>query len=132
VIVVPRPRILVKAVVSGGPGGQNVNKVATKVEIRFRLEDADWMPPHVRARLAAAHRGNLTTEGEFFLTSSAHRTRRANEEAAFERLAEWITEAAAPIKRRKATKPTRSSDRRRLDGKKRDSAKKSERRSRDW
>ena len=131
-IVVLRSRLTIRAVTSGGPGGQNVNKVATKVELRFRIDEADWIPPKVLQRLLAEHRGNVTVEGEFLLTSSVHRTRRANEEAAVERLAEWLAEAEIPPKSRKKTKPTRSSKTRRLDGKRKESAKKSDRRKKDW
>lgn len=131
-IVVPRSRLTIRAVTAGGPGGQNVNKVATKVELRFRIDEADWIPREVLQRFLASHQGNVTVDGEFLLTSSIHRTRRGNEEAAFERLAAWLADAEVAPKSRKKTKPTRSSKTRRLDGKRKESAKKSVRRQKDW
>ncbi len=72
--VVPREKLQVHFSRSSGAGGQNVNKVNTKAEIRFVIESADWLPAEVRKRLASMNRSNVTKAGEFFVISQRHRT----------------------------------------------------------
>ena len=118
-IRVPREKIDVAFSRSGGPGGQNVNKTSTKAETRFVLAAADWLTPEQRARLAEKLAGRLTREGEIIVASEKHRSQKENLEECYAKL-EALLEAALRRERpRKATKPTKSSQRRRLDDKKR-------------
>ena len=103
-------------VTASGPGGQNVNKVATAVQLRFALNDAG-LPPRV-ARRAAELAGNaLTKGGEILIRAETHRTREANRREARERLLALLQKAAAPQKRRRPTRPSLSAKRKRTDRK---------------
>ena len=112
------------AVRSGGPGGQNVNKVATKVQLRFDLAGTGALHPEVKARLRALARGRIDGEGRLSIVSTATRNQPQNLEDARERLAALIRQALVRPKARKPTKPSRGSKRRRLDAKRRQSEKK--------
>ncbi len=101
---------------ASGPGGQNVNKVATAVQLRFDLEGAGYPAGMVaRARKLAGSR--LTTGGIIVITADEHRTQSLNRDAAISRLVELLRTAAIPPKPRRATQPTLASKRRRLDAK---------------
>ena len=115
---------------SSGPGGQNVNKVATAVELRFDVA-ASSLPADVKERLAALAGSRMSSEGVLLIDSRAHRTQAANREAARARLVELIRRAAVRPKRRKATRPGAAAREKRLETKKRRSQVKSLRRSRD-
>ena len=106
---------------ASGPGGQNVNKVATAVELRFDVERSS-LPPEVKQRLIALAGSRMTGEGVLLLDSREHRTQAANREAARARLVALIREAARPPKKRKKTKPKAAARERRLEEKKRRSA----------
>ncbi|MBV1705494.1 MAG: aminoacyl-tRNA hydrolase, partial [Hyphomicrobiales bacterium] len=112
---------------SSGPGGQNVNKVATAVELRFDISRARVLPDDVRARLARLAGRRLTLEGVLVIQASAHRTQERNRADARARLADLIARAAEAPKPRRATKPTYGSKLRRLDAKTRRGATKRER-----
>ena len=101
-----------------GPGGQNVNKVATAVELRFNV-DRSSLPAEVKQRLIALAGGRITGEGDLLIDSREHRTQGQNREAARTRLVGLIQQAAKRPKRRKATKPGAGAREKRLAQKKR-------------
>jgi ribosome-associated protein len=102
---------------SSGPGGQNVNKVASAVQLRFDVRRSPSLPEGVRARLERLAGRRLTQEGVLVITAQRHRTQEANRRDALERLIELIRRAAEPPVPRKPTKPSRASRRRRVDAK---------------
>jgi len=104
---------------ASGPGGQNVNKVATAVELRFDVAGSPSLPDAVRDRLKRLAGRRLTGEGVLVLRADRFRTQERNRADALERLLELIRRAAEPPPPpRKATKPTRASQQRRLESKK--------------
>lgn len=102
---------------SSGPGGQNVNKVSTAVELRFEAERSPHLPPPVKARLKRLAGRKWTAEGAVVIQVEDTRSQARNREIARERLAELIRAALVAPKRRVATKPTLGSQRRRLAAK---------------
>ena len=113
-----------------GPGGQNVNKVATAAQLRFNLEASPSLPGGLKARARVLAGSRLTTGGEIVLTGSRFRTQSLNREDVTERLLELLREAAVPPKPRRATRPTLGSKLRRLEGKRERSGVKALRQSR--
>jgi ribosome-associated protein len=107
---------------SSGPGGQNVNKLSSAVQLRFDVRHSPNLAPDVRARLERLAGSRLTREGVLIISAQRHRTQERNRQDARDRLIELIRRAAiAPIPRR-ATKPTAGSRERRLQTKKRRSS----------
>src|SRR5436190_24038297 len=102
---------------ASGPGGQNVNKVSTAVELRFDV-GASSLPADVKARLVALAGKRVTAEGVLLIDSREHRTQGMNREAARARLMSLVAAAARRPKRRRATRPSRSSKEKRLESKK--------------
>ena len=100
-----------------GPGGQNVNKVSTAVELRFDVEESS-LPADVKARLVALAGSRVTTSGVLVIDSREHRTQAQNREAARARLMTLIQQAAIKPKKRRPTKPGRAAREKRLDAKK--------------
>ncbi|HSW69912.1 MAG TPA: alternative ribosome rescue aminoacyl-tRNA hydrolase ArfB [Gammaproteobacteria bacterium] len=100
-----------------GPGGQNVNKVASAVLLRYDLVSSS-LPENVRARLFSLIGKKISSEGEIIIKATRYRTQERNKQDALERLLELINRAAIPVKKRKKTKPTRASIQRRLATKK--------------
>jgi ribosome-associated protein len=103
---------------ASGPGGQNVNKVSTAVELRFDVVGSPSLPEGVRVRLARLAGRRLSDEGILVIHADRFRTQERNREDARERLAELIRQATIVPKRRVATKPSRASKERRRDDKK--------------
>jgi ribosome-associated protein len=114
---------------SGGPGGQNVNKVASKAILRWVMAVSPSVPADVKDRLRAAHPAYVTTDGEVLVTSQKYRDQERNREDCLAKLAAMIRRAAVRPTPRKATKPTKGSQRRRLEEKKRQSERKSRRKA---
>ncbi|MGE0120204.1 MAG: alternative ribosome rescue aminoacyl-tRNA hydrolase ArfB [Dongiaceae bacterium] len=104
---------------AAGPGGQNVNKLATAVQLRFDVRRSRSLPPEVRQRLERLAGRRLTTEGVLVITAQRHRTQERNREDARARLVELIRRAAVPPVPRRPTKPTGASRERRLESKQR-------------
>jgi ribosome-associated protein len=99
---------------SGGPGGQNVNKVASKAVLRWNLLISPTMPNEVKARLQVQQRGRITGEGDLIVTSQKYRDQERNKEDCIEKLRTMILQATMRPRPRKASKPTRASRERRL------------------
>jgi ribosome-associated protein len=110
---------------SSGPGGQNVNKVATAVLLRFKVSQAVSLPDDVRLRLQEINRNKLNHQGELLIKASRFRTQERNKQDALNRLIALIKQAALPIKQRKKTKPNKGAVQERLNKKKRLGKKKS-------
>jgi ribosome-associated protein len=105
-------------VLASGPGGQNVNKVSSAVQLRFDVVRSPSLDDGVRARLSALAGQRLTKDGVLVITARAHRSQEQNRAEALERLVELIRRAAVPPKPRRATRPSRAVKRRRLESKK--------------
>jgi ribosome-associated protein len=104
---------------ASGPGGQNVNKVATAVQLRFDAANSPSLPEEVRTRLMRMAGRRLTGEGEVVIEAKRFRTQERNRQDAIQRLVELIRRASEKPKPRIATKPTKASQRRRLESKQR-------------
>ena len=100
---------------ASGPGGQNVNKLATAVQLRFDVRRSPALPDAVRLRLERLAGRRLTREGVLVLTAQRHRTQARNREDALAKLVDLIRRAAVPPVPRRATRPPPASRRRRLD-----------------
>ncbi|MBV8975926.1 MAG: aminoacyl-tRNA hydrolase [Alphaproteobacteria bacterium] len=117
-IAIDESEIEERFIASAGPGGQNVNKVATTVQLRFDVAHSPSLPDPVRLRLIALSGARLTRDGVLILTAREFRTQERNRAAARARLLALIREAAIIPKARKRTKPTRASKERRIEHKK--------------
>ena len=113
---------------ASGPGGQNVNKVATAVQLRFDLARASTLPPEVRDRAARLAGRRLTQDGVLVITARRFRTQERNREDALDRLVALLRRAAEPRTPRRLTRPTAAAERRRLAAKARRAALKQQRR----
>jgi ribosome-associated protein len=114
---------------ASGPGGQNVNKVATAAELRFDAMGSPSLPEAVRARLLTLAGSRMTQEGELLITARRFRSQERNRQDAIDRLIVLIQKAATPPKPRLRTQPSRAAKQRRMDEKRRVGEKKQTRRS---
>ncbi len=104
-------------ILASGPGGQNVNKVATAVQLRFDAAGSPSLPEGVRERLLKLAEHRITKDGVLLITARTHRTQEQNRRDARERLVSLIRQAATPRKHRVKTRPSGASRERRLQGK---------------
>ena len=116
-IRIPDSELVERFVRSAGPGGQNVNKVATAVELRFDIANSPSLPEPVRERLLARRDRRVTGDGVLVLSAQRFRTQERNREDARERLGALIAAATVAPKKRIATKPTKGAKERRLGAK---------------
>jgi ribosome-associated protein len=117
-IAIPDDELKEEFFQSSGPGGQNVNKVATAVRLRFNVWQTRSLPEGVRLRLLSKVGPRLTNEGELNIEAQRFRTQQQNREDAAERLANLIKGVLVPPKTRRPTRPTKASVKRRIDSKK--------------
>ncbi len=109
---------------SSGPGGQNVNKVATAAQLRFNIKKTPSLPEEVKSRLMAVVGNRVNTEGELIITGRRFRTQKQNRADALSRLVHFITLASRSPKKRKKTKPSKAAKEKRLTSKRKQSQKK--------
>ncbi|HEX3837117.1 MAG TPA: alternative ribosome rescue aminoacyl-tRNA hydrolase ArfB [Steroidobacteraceae bacterium] len=116
-VIVPDADLTFSAIRSPGPGGQNVNKVATAVQLRFDLGNTQALDAGAKQRLRARAGHRLNDDGTLLFVARAHRSQERNRADALERLRQLILDSLEPPRPRKATRPTRASKERRLVGK---------------
>lgn len=129
---IPEDELQERFVRASGPGGQNVNKVATAVELRFDVAGSPSLPEAVRERLLARRDRRMTDEGVLVINAQRFRTQERNRQDARERLAAFIETGLHAPKPRIATRPSRAAKQRRLDAKRRSGTIKRGRSVRDW
>jgi ribosome-associated protein len=126
-ISIPESDLVITFVQSSGPGGQNVNKVASQAQLRFNTHSAA-LPEEVRERLIQFAKNRITDEGILIINAKRFRSQERNRLDAIDRLANLIHQAAVPPKKRKKTQPTQASKEKRLETKRRQSELKRQRR----
>jgi ribosome-associated protein len=123
-VVVPASALTFRATRSAGPGGQNVNKVASKVELRVDLDRIDGLAPEARARLLALCSGRRDREGRLVVTSQRTRDQRRNLEDAREKVRDVVARALQPPRVRRPTRSSAGAREKRLARKRRDASRK--------
>ena len=131
-ITIDETELTERFILASGPGGQNVNKVATAVELRFDVAQSQSLPAAVRERLVTMAGKRLSSAGILVIAAQRFRSQARNREDARERLAALIREAATPPKLRRATRPSRAAKRRRVDDKRQQGARKRDRSGSGW
>ena len=128
-LLIPASDLVFEAVRASGPGGQNVNKVSSKVDLRLDVEKTRVLTPETKDRLRALFKNALDADGRLCVTSQKNRDQGRNLEDAREKLREMILQALTRPKKRRATRPTRGSVERRIGEKKQRGEKKAARRN---
>lgn len=131
-LTIPASQLEVTVSRSSGPGGQNVNKVNSKVTMRWQVRDQPLIDPGWRKRLLARHGGKVNARGELVLSSDRYREQPRNIGDCRQKLKSFLLECQAPPKPRKETRPSAGSKRRRLEKKQQQSQKKRLRRTPSW
>ena len=127
-LVIDSAEIEERFIRSGGPGGQNVNKVATAVQLRFDVRHSPSLPVDVRARLERLAGRMVSRDGVLIITAQRFRTQERNRQDALERLLEWIRRALIVPRSRRPTRPSAAAVRNRLEAKRRRATLKARRR----
>jgi len=127
-ITIPRGELAFSFARSSGPGGQNVNKVNTKAQLRWGVTDSAALPDDIRRRLLERYANRVTNAGELLIESDRHREQGRNVGDCVERLRAMILSVARPPKRRRPTRPSRSANEARLRGKRQRAERKKSRR----
>ena len=125
---IPLHEVVVRASASGGPGGQHVNRTATRIEAVWNVVESTALDDAQRQRLLARLASRLDSTGALRIVASEYRSQLRNRDAALERLSELVRRGLVVPRKRKATRPTKASKEKRLEGKRRRSATKRDRR----
>jgi ribosome-associated protein len=115
---IPRSEIIFSTSRSAGPGGQNVNKVNTKVELRFNVLKSQCLSENEKKRILSLLKKRITSDGEFYITSQSERTQLMNKKKVEERFYKLLASSLTEKPKRKSTKPTKASKTKRLERKK--------------
>lgn len=131
-LIIPARELDVSVARSGGPGGQNVNKVSSKVTLSWKVAETDILTPVAKDRLLKLAANRINLDGELQITSQEHRDQPANYDVCVLKLRQLVLQALRPPKIRKPTRPTAGSKKRRLEAKAKQSQRKATRRNSGW